>query len=376
MKRYAQIVGWGMYVPEKIITNQDLERMVDTSDEWIRTRTGIIQRRVAAPKESTATLATRAAQAAIQVADLSPSKIDLVIVATVTPDYLFPAVSCLVQDALGASHAGAMDVNSGCSGFVYGVAVAGALISSGVYDNILVIGSETLTRITDWSDRNTCILFGDGAGAVLMQATDTPTGLMASVLGSDGSGANIMLVPGGGSRHPPTLETVQNRLHYIKMDGKGVFRFAVPAIAKATQQVVKEAGLTMDDIDLLIPHQANMRIMHAAAKAMDLPLEKVYSNVERYGNTSAATIPIALCEAIEEGRVSPGDHLVFVGFGAGLTWAAAALQWGVPAVVPEFNWWKNFTHLLRQQEATLRSFALRTGRRLEGLRHSNNGERH
>lgn len=367
MKSYAQIVSWGRYVPSKVLTNADLEKMVDTSDDWILSRTGIVERHIADDKESTSTLSIKAARAAIEMADIHPSKIELVIVATVTPDYLFPATSCLVQDALGATQAGALDLNAGCSGFVYGLGMAGGLIAAGQYNNILVIGADTLSRIVDWTDRNTCVLFGDGAGAVLLQATDLPTGVLSSVLGSDGSGGSLLQVPAGGSRHPASQETVQNRLHYMKMAGNEVFKFAVNAMCKSALQAIKDAGLSPDDIDLLIPHQANARIIQSAAKMLKIPGEKVYVNVDRYGNTSAASIPIALCDAISEQRVKTGDHLLLVGFGAGLTWAAAVVRWGVSPLVPTLPWWKTVQYRYWDEVSSARSRLRRVLRRISLL---------
>ncbi|MBI4317251.1 MAG: ketoacyl-ACP synthase III [Chloroflexi bacterium] len=366
MGKYAEIVGWGKYVPNKVLSNADLERVINTTDDWIRTRTGIQERRIASPKETCSTMATKAAHAAIEVADLRPTKIDLVIVATISPDYPFPATASIVQDALGATNAGALDISVGCAGFVYALSIANAYIAAGIHRHVLVIGSETLSRIVDFSDRGTGVLFGDGAGAVLLQESDKRTGMLSCVLGSDGSGVDLLYVPGGGGRNPASIETVQNRMHFIKMKGNEVYRFAVNVMVKASQQAVKNAGLTMEDIDLFVPHQANLRIIQSAAKTLKLPEEKVFTNVERYGNTSAASVPIALCEAIEQGRVSPGDHLVLVAFGGGLSWASAVIQWGVPAVVPRVPWWKAALHNFRSQEAAARSLVRRAGRRITG----------
>ncbi len=327
MPRYAHIIGWGKYVPPNILTNAELAKTVDTTDEWIRERTGITQRHIASSKESTAMMALHAAREAIEVADVNPAEINLVIVATATPEYIFPATACLVQDAIGAAHAGAYDLEAGCSGFVYALSTAAGMIRGGMFDTILVIGSETLSRVVDWSDRGTCILFGDGAGAVVLRGSDEPGGVLASILGSDGSGGELLMVPGGGSKHPAGPDTVLSKMHTIKMHGREVYRFATRVMASAARQVVEQAGWALDQIDLFIPHQANVRIIDSAAKALKLPPDKVFVNLERYGNTSAASIPIALCEAIDAGKVKPGDHLVMVGFGAGLTWAACAIQW-------------------------------------------------
>jgi len=367
LKRHAQVVGWGKYVPAKVLTNEDLARLVDTSDQWIRERTGISERRVAAPRETTATMAIQAAQEALKVADVDPARLDLIIVATATPDYAFPSVACLVQDALGASRAGAFDLAAGCSGFVYALATAAQFIQTGAYDTIMVIGAETLSRVVDFTDRNTCVLFGDGAGAVLLRPNADGGGLLSFVLGADGSGADLLILPGGGSKHPASLSTVEERLHYVKMDGREVFRFAVNVMGKAASQAIKAANLGLGSVDLLIPHQANLRIIQSAAKSLKLPPEKVFVNLEKYGNTSAASIPIALCEAIEDGRVRPGDHLVLVGFGAGLTWAAAVLKWGPVAAPVPVPWWKMAWHRVRGRLYAFRSALIRLWRRLDAL---------
>jgi 3-oxoacyl-[acyl-carrier-protein] synthase-3 len=364
LARYAQIVGWGMYVPDEILTNDDLASMIDTSDDWIRARTGIAERRIAAPKETTATMAVRAARAALRVANANPARLDLIIVATATPDYFFPATACLVQDALGATKAGAFDLSAGCTSFVYGLAVGSQMIISGAYDQVLVIGAETLSRIINWTDRNTCVLFGDGAGAVLLQASDVPGGVLSAVLGADGSGGDLLMIPAGGSRHPASAETVAQDLHYIYMNGRKVFRFATQVTAKAARQALAEANVNLEDISLFIPHQANGRIIQSAAKSLKLPPEKVFVNLDRYGNTSSASVPIALCEAIEQDRVKRGDHLVIVGFGAGLTWAAVVIRWGVPLPVPQPSRWRVAWRLARYRWATIRSYLRRLGRKV------------
>ncbi len=355
--RYAQIVGWGYQVPDKVITNHDLEQIVDTNDEWIRSRTGISERRVAArPTETTATLAVAAARKALEVADVHPSRVDLIICATSSPEHIFPATANIVQNALGASRAGAFDLSAACSGFVYGLSMARGHILAGDAEYVLVIGAETLSRIVDWTDRNTCILFGDGAGAVLVAASDLPGGIMATELGSDGSGADLLSVPAGGSAMPASLETVSNGSHFIKMDGKAVFRFAVRVMADATRRVLERAGLSTDDVDLVIPHQANLRIIqNSVQRQLHIPEDKIYINLQKYGNTSTASIPIALCEAIKEQKIRPGDNLVFVGFGAGLTWGACAVKWGVPTDEPERGWWQNTRWQAGYQAAAMRS---------------------
>jgi 3-oxoacyl-[acyl-carrier-protein] synthase-3 len=332
MARYAHIVGWGKYIPSQVLTNDDLAKTIDTSDEWIRERSGIRERHIASGKESTALMAIQAARAAIETADVNPAQIDLIIVATATPEYPFPATACLVQDALGATRAGAFDLEAGCSGFGYAVSIATGMIKSGMCQTVLVVGAETLSRILDWNDRATCVLFGDGAGAVLLQGKDAPGGVLATNLGADGSGGELLMLPGGGAKNPPSAETITGKLHVVKMNGREVYRFATRVMAQAARQVAQDAGWAFENIDLLIPHQANVRIIDSAAKALKLPPDKVFINLERYGNTSAASIPIALCEAIDADRVKPGDRIVMVGFGAGLTWAALAVQWSAPKV--------------------------------------------
>jgi 3-oxoacyl-[acyl-carrier-protein] synthase-3 len=356
-RRYAQIVGWGYHVPSKTITNHDLEQIVDTSDEWIRSRTGIEERHVAAdPKETTATLAIAAARKALEVADVHPSKVDLIICSTSSPEYVWPATASLVQDALGAVNAGAFDLSAACSGFVYALSMARGHILAGDAEYVLVIGAETLSRIVDWTDRGTCVLFGDGAGAVLVAASDVPGGIMAVELGSDGSGANALLVPAGGSALPASLETVSSGSHFIKMDGKAVFRFATRVMAQATRKVLERSGLTTDDVDLIVPHQANIRIIqNSVLNQLKIPEEKVLVNLQKYGNTSTASIPIALCEAIEAGKVKPGHNLVFVGFGAGLSWGACAIKWSVPVERPASNWWQDYRRQATYQAAAARS---------------------
>jgi len=364
-ERYAQITGWGMAVPEKVLTNADLARVVDTSDEWILSRTGIRERHiVASEKESTATLALRTARAALLVADVAPTQLDLVIVATATPEYAFPSTASLVQDALGAANAGAFDLSAGCSGFIYALSLASNVIRGGGAEHVLVIGAETLSRITDWTDRNTCVLFGDGAGAVVVSARPERCGVLASVLGSDGSGGDLLILPAGGSHAPASHETISNGGHFVKMNGREVFRFATTVIPKATEAVIQKAGWVLTDLALVIPHQANNRIIESAARRLNLPLDRFFINLDRYGNTSSASIPIALCEAIAEGRVKAGDRLVLVGFGAGLTWAAAAVEWGVPVPVKPQPWPRRWLALLRFGLAAVRSLWLRGGRRV------------
>lgn len=325
---YARIAGWGHYLPKRVLTNRDLERMVDTSDEWIRTRSGIETRHIAGPEDSTSTMALAAGRCALARAGVAPEELDLVIVATGTPDYPgYPATAALVQGELGAGRAAAFDLGAGCSGWLYGIVLASHLIQAGSMRNVLVIASETLSRFTDWQDRTTCVLFGDGAGAIVLQRSDKPGGLRSFVLGSDGSGAFNLFIPAGGSKRPASAETVAAGEHYIKMNGKEIFRWAMRKIPEAVAEVVARAGLTYADIDLLIPHQANVRIIDGALKRLEVDDLDVYLNVQRLGNTSAASIPLALCEAADCGRIRPGDNLCLVAFGAGLSWAALVWTW-------------------------------------------------
>ncbi len=323
----AGILGMGIYVPEKILTNDELEKMVETSDEWIRSRSGIRERRIAAPDEATSDLAVKAARNALTDANLKPEDIDLVIVATNTPDMLFPATACLVQDKLGAGKAGAFDLLAGCTGFIYAFSVAAQFIAAGSCRHVLVIGAETLSRIINWQDRNTCVLFGDGAGAVVLGPAPPGKGVLATRLGADGSGGPLLCIPAGGSRMPVTTETLEKNLHFIHMSGREVFRFAVKAMEEGSLEALEAAGLKKEDVDFLIPHQANIRIIEAAAKRLGLPLDHVHINVDRYGNTSTASVPLALYEAVRDGKIKDGDNLVLVAFGAGLTWAAAVMRW-------------------------------------------------
>jgi len=365
----AHLIGWGKYVPEQVLKNDDLDQMVDTSDEWIRARTGISERRIAAENETTSSMAIQAAWRALETAGLAPAQLDLIIVATATPDHAFPATACLVQDALGARNAAAFDLSAGCTGFVYGLGVAADMIAgdccrpaedgAGRSAAALVIGAETLSRITDWTDRTTCVLFGDGAGAVVLQSNGAEGGLLATRLGADGSGGDLLRLPAGGSKEPASHRTVSQRRHYLEMRGREVFRFAVRAMPDAVRRALAQADLTPADLDLLIPHQANQRILESAAKTLQLPLERVYSNLDRYGNTSAASIPIALCEAADEGLMHRGDIVVCVGFGAGLTWGATALQWSLPLPAEPPTVWRRGRYAVLQSYATLRSLVRR-----------------
>jgi 3-oxoacyl-[acyl-carrier-protein] synthase III len=325
--RTVSIVGTGSYVPERILTNRELEKMVETSDEWIRTRTGILERRIAAPDETTSDMATKAALAAMSQAKVRAEEIDLIIVATVTPDMFFPATACWVQKKLGAVRAACFDVSAACSGFLYAIEIAQQFISNHVYNTVLVIGADKLTSIVDWSDRNTCVLFGDGAGAAILRNRGASHGVIATHMGSDGEFTDILFMPGGGSRCPITPENVDQKLNTIKMLGKETYKQAVTVMSEAADRALESAGLKYDDIACVIPHQANMRIIEAIAHRMRLPMAKFYVNLEKYGNTSAAAVAIALDEAHRSGRFKIGDYILLVVFGGGLTWASSVIQW-------------------------------------------------
>lgn len=327
MNNHVGILGTGSYVPEKVLTNVDLEKMVDTSDEWIVTRTGIRERRIAAPDQAASDLAYEAAQKALCSAGLRGEDLDLIIVATVTPDSFFPSTANILQDRLGARRAAAFDLAAACSGFLYGVVTASQFVRTGAYRYILVVGVDTLSKITNYEDRNTCVLFGDGAGAVIIGPVPEGYGLLSFELGSDGSGAPLLNMPAGGSRMPASIETVQKKLHTIHMSGQDVFKFAVRIMQTASMNVIEKAGLAPSDIDFLIPHQANYRIIEAAMRRLQLDESRVVINLDRYGNMSSASIPVALDEALQQGRIKDGDRLVLVGFGGGLTWGAAVVRW-------------------------------------------------
>jgi len=325
--RTVSIIGTGSYVPERILTNRELEKIVETSDEWIRTRTGIGERRIAAPEEATSDMATNAALAAMSQAGVSAEQIDLIIVATVTPDMFFPATACWVQKKLGAVRAACFDVSAACSGFIYAMEIAQQFISNHVYNTVLIIGADKLSSIVDWSDRNTCVLFGDGAGAAILRNRGASHGVIATHMGSDGEFTDILFMPGGGSRCPITSANVDQKLNTIKMLGKETYKQAVTAMSDAADRALESAGLKYEDIACVIPHQANMRIIEAIAHRMGLPVEKFYVNLEKYGNTSAGAVAIALDEAHRNGRFKIGDYILLVAFGGGLTWASSVIQW-------------------------------------------------
>ena len=324
----AVITGTGSFTPEKVLTNADLEKMVETTDEWITARSGIKERRIADKETAASDLSFEATKKAMEEAKIKPEELDLILIGTVTPDYLLPSTACILQDKLGAKNAAVMDIVAACSGFLYGLSVAQAFIYSGKYKTILVIGVEVLSKITNWNDRNTCVLFGDGAGAAIVQRTqENNKGILATYLCGDGSLANLLHIPVGGTRTPLTKENIDKGDQYIKMEGNEVFKSAVRSMGDAATRALKEANISAEQIDLLIPHQANIRIIEATAKRLKLPMEKVFVNIDKYGNTSAASIPIALDEARKSGRIKPGDITLLVAFGAGFTWGLAVIRW-------------------------------------------------
>ncbi|MBI5102021.1 MAG: ketoacyl-ACP synthase III [Nitrospirae bacterium] len=323
----ARIISTGSYLPEKIISNHDIEKIVDTSDEWIVERTGIRERRMAADDEAASDLAYHASVSALKKAHLKARDIDLIIVATVTGDMPFPSTACLLQARLGAKNAAAFDLNAACSGFVYGMHIAQGMIKSGMHNRILLVGTEVLSRFIDWDDRSTCILFGDGAGAVIMEPTKEKRGVYSTHIYSDGSLSDLISLPGGGSRNPCTRETMLKTLHSIKMKGNETFKVAVRTLEELATYTLAENGIDPSQLSLLMPHQANLRIIQATAKRLNLPMEKVFLNLEKYGNTSAASIPIVLDEAVASGKVKDGDYLLLEAFGGGLTWASALVRW-------------------------------------------------
>lgn len=323
--KFAKISGTGSYSPEKVMTNHDFEKIVDTSDEWIKTRTGISERRIAENNIATSDMAYEASLLALESADTDPEKIDGIIVGTVTPDYFFPSTGCVLQSKLGAKNAYAFDLLAGCSGFLYALHVADGLIKSGSADTLLVIGAETLSRIVDYEDRSTCILFGDGAGAVIVESAGEP-GVLSSCLNSNGDQWELLYIPGGGSRIPASPESIKNRQHFIKMKGNDVFKVAVKSLETASLEAIEKAGLNPEDIDYFIPHQANYRIIEAVRKRLDFPEEKVFCNLDRHGNTSSASVPLALDEAVRNGDITKGSTVLFAAFGAGFTWGASVVR--------------------------------------------------
>jgi len=323
----VEIVSTGRYLPERVMTNEDLERLVDTSDEWIRERTGIRERRIACSEMGAAEMGAAAARIAMERADVKPGELDLIVVSTATPDRLLPSTACDVQALLGASNAAAFDIDAACSGFLYALSVAEGYLAAGRGEIALVVSTEKMSAIVDWTDRSTCVLFGDGAGAAVVKRSENGRGVVSSFMRSDGTLAELLWRPGGGAKVPFDTKVLEERSHLVKMAGREVFKAAVRSMAEAADQALQRAGLTGEDVDLLIPHQANIRIIEATAKYANIPMEKVYVNVDRYGNMSSATLPIALDEAIEEGRVKPGANILMVAFGAGFTWASTVMRW-------------------------------------------------
>ncbi len=324
--RSVGIIGTGAFLPEKVLTNKDLEKMVNTSDEWIVSRTGIHERRIASNDQASSDLATEAGRRALESAGITADQLDLIIVATVTPDTMFPATACLVQDRLQAEKAATFDLSAACSGFLYGIASASQFIATGIYRYALVIGVECLSKIINWQDRNTCVLFGDGAGAAVLGPVENG-GFLSFELGGDGSGGHLLQQPAGGSRLPASYQTVEQELHKITMAGREVFKFAVRVMQRSAESALKKAGLSKEDIDFLVPHQANIRIIDSSLERLGLSRDKAIINLNRYGNMSSASIPVALDEAVRGGKIAAGDTLVLVGFGAGLTWGSAVLEW-------------------------------------------------
>jgi len=322
----VRILGTGTSIPSKILSNKDLESLVDTTDEWITARTGIKERRIIEDGKACSDLASEAAQDAIKSSGIDPKDIDVIVLATITPDYFFPSTACLIQNKIGALNAYAFDISAGCSGFLYAVQIARGMINGGQAETILVVGSEALSRVTDYQDRGTCILFGDGAGAVVLQKSQRE-GILSIYLGSNGETWDLLYMPGGGSRNPSSTETIENRLHYLKMNGKEVFKEAVKSMGDASVEAINKAGITSDKIDHFIAHQANFRIMDAVRKRINIPEEKVFMNIQKYGNTSSASVPIALDEAVKAGKIEEGDYILFSVFGAGFTWGASVIRW-------------------------------------------------
>ncbi len=359
---FAHITGWGMYVPEPVLTNDDIAKLVDTNDEWIRDRTGIRERRIAREHEFPSTLGVEAAVKALQIANLAPTDLDLIICTSSSPEYIFPATACIIQDQIGATKAGAFDIQAACTGFIFSINMAAQAIRSGSIKSALVVGTEVLSRFVNWKDRNTCILFGDGAGAFVLQASDIPGGVMSAVMHSDGSGADSLTLLGGGSHYPASEMTIREGKHFVQMDGKEVFRFATRVMGRAAIEALELAGMTTNDVQWIIPHQANFRIIETAAKYLKMPLDKFVINVERYGNTSTASIPIATVEAVQKGQLKKGDKVVFVGFGGGLTWGAMVVEWTGPIPATKHVHPEQY-----RQFARLRSFIRRAIRFIEGL---------
>ncbi len=324
---HVGIVAIGGYAPPKLLTNADLEKMVDTSDEWIRTRSGISTRHIVEPEVATSDIGLHAAKLALERAGMAAEEIELIVFATITPDYTQPSTACVLQRELGALNSAAFDVSAACSGFIYSLTIASALINDGPFNNALVVGADCLSKFTDYTDRGTCVLLGDGAGAAILKKGPEGRGLLSSYLRADGRGVDCLVIPAGGSRMPASEDTVKNHLHYVQMNGAEVFKFAVRVLEEAVKKALEQVGLTTDDVDLIIPHQANIRIIDSAAKRLHIPADRWVINLQNYGNTSAGSIPLALNEAYEAGRLHEGDVVVLTGFGGGLTWGAIVMRW-------------------------------------------------
>jgi len=323
----AHIISTGSYLPENVVTNRDLEKVMDTSDDWITERTGIKERRTAGPDQAASDLAFEAASLALKRAGLKSKDIDLIIVATISGDMPFPSTACVLQSRLGAKNAAAFDLNAACSGFVYGLHICSGLIKAGMHKRILLVGAEVLSKVTDWQDRSTCILFGDGAGAVILEPTKEKRGIYATQIHSDGNLGDLICLPGGGSRFPCSRDTIMKKLHFIKMKGNETFKVAVRTLGDLATETLEEGGIDPSQLSLMIPHQANIRIIQAMARRLNMPAEKVFINIEKYGNTSAASVPIALDEALQSGRIAAGDYILLEAFGGGLTWASSLIRW-------------------------------------------------
>ncbi|OHB45688.1 MAG: 3-oxoacyl-ACP synthase [Planctomycetes bacterium RIFOXYB12_FULL_42_10] len=323
----ASITGIGSYLPNKVLTNYDLEKMVDTSNDWIIQRTGIKERRIVENGVTTSDLATQASLRAMEDAGVSPKDLDMIITSTITPDHIFPSTSCYIQQKIGATRACAFDILAACAGFIYAMSIGQNFINSGAMKTVLVVGAECLSKITDYTDRATCVLFGDGAGAVIIQRNPVKHEILSSSLAADGSEADVLIMPGGGARNPASLESIQQRLHYIQFKGKEVFKLAINNITNLILETTKENGLTLDDIDLIIPHQSNLRIIEATMEKLGLPMEKAFVNIDKYGNTSSASVPIAIDEARKDGRLRKGNIVMLVAFGGGLTWGSSLIRW-------------------------------------------------
>ena len=323
----ASITGIGSYLPNKVLTNYDLEKMVDTSNDWIIQRTGIKERRIVENGVTTSDLATQSSLRAMEDAGVSPKDLDMIITSTITPDHIFPSTSCYIQQKIGATRACAFDILAACAGFIYAMSIGQSFINSGAMKTVLVVGAECLSKITDYADRATCVLFGDGAGAVIIQRNPVKHEILSSSLAADGSEADVLIMPGGGARNPASLESIQQRLHYIQFRGKEVFKLAINNITNLIMETTRENGLTLEDIDLIIPHQSNLRIIEATMEKLGLPMEKAFVNIDKYGNTSSASVPIAIDEARKDGRLRKGNIVMLVAFGGGLTWGSSLIRW-------------------------------------------------